>query len=120
MRFVPLLVAFAFGCAATWLLTRAMPQSGEVSPTVVAGSPTIGRDDPSPTALVDFEEEVGIPADAATGVRSHPGAGQQRALARALEAFERPPSAPAAADHPELAAELAAKIRNHFNQGEQP
>jgi len=115
-----IVVAFTLGALSSWWLVR---------PTAVVPPASQARAESAVvehvTADTSPDPAVGIPPESATLPRSHPSAGQRRALTRALDEIARagtPSNTAALPDDGETTARLAASLRAHLlmTQGVQP
>jgi hypothetical protein len=90
-RLAPILLAFALGAAFSWLVVNPGAvvlerQALSVPRETIRGTPE------SESAIVGEDEPtIGVPPESATLPKSHPSAGQKRALTRALKQLEEAP-----------------------------
>lgn len=119
-RLVPILAAFALGVVVSrWMIA---PSSVERETLIVKQVDARAVLDTTGAASPE-ERIVGVPRDTATAVKSAPGAGQRRAVARALAELEKHPAdiEPSPVD-PDRAAIVLGGIREGLlqAQGDQP
>ena len=90
-RLFQALALFLAGAAFSWWVSR--PAAVVTATREPASTQDSDRERAVVVDLTDHVDEppIGIPPESATVPKSHPGAGQKRALARALDAFTKSP-----------------------------
>jgi hypothetical protein len=120
-RALPIVLAFVAGAACSWWIIR--PAASTVGRVTTVREERLSASD---TARADVAAAItraaGIPPDAATLPKPAPGAGQKRALRRAIDELERnPPVIDGGETDEETRAAVATGVRAALlGEGEQP